>query len=72
MEEEIKDIQWEMDDKVQLVEIQIEETLETIQKCIKKVLYYELDVNISEWRGKYVCIVAGTKTRKSKKKSWNM
>jgi hypothetical protein len=37
-----------MDDKVQLVEIQIEETLETIQKCIKKVLYYELDVNISE------------------------
>ena len=48
MEEEIEDIQWEMDDKVQLVEIQIEEILEVIRKGIKRVLYSELDVNISE------------------------
>jgi len=48
MEEEIKDIQWDMDVKVQLVEIQIEEILETTRKCIKKVLYYELHVNNTE------------------------
>ena len=69
MEEEIENIQLDMDEKVQIVESQIEEILKTIREGIKKELFSDLDDTISEWRNKYACIVVGTKTGKSKKES---
>ena len=46
MEQEIKNVLLDMDEKVQIVECQIEEIKETIREEIKKELYSDLDVTI--------------------------